>query len=125
MIQVINKEEQLMLLKAFFVLHGEVLTGFKCSFKKQLPKLFNLVYLSFQIDSPLQLNKYKISQPANFIKKENLVQVLSCEFCEIYKNTFLQNTCGKLFLLFSHKTAYSSNNSHNVYKNADGNSKFI
>ena len=27
--------------KAVFVLHGEVLTGFKHSFKKQLPKVFN------------------------------------------------------------------------------------
>ena len=24
----------------------------------------------------------------NFIKKETLTQVFSCEFCEIYKNTF-------------------------------------
>ena len=24
----------------------------------------------------------------NFIKKETLAQVFSCEFCEIYKNTF-------------------------------------
>ena len=27
-------------------------------------------------------------------------------------------------LLFPHKTAYFSNNSHNPYKTADGNSKF-
>ena len=27
-------------------------------------------------------------------------------------------------LLFSHKTAYFSNNSHNAYENADGDSKF-
>ena len=27
-------------------------------------------------------------------------------------------------LLFPHKTAYFSNNSHNAYKNADGNSNF-
>ena len=46
-IQVINKEEQLMLLKTFFVLHGEVLTGFKHSFKKQLPKLFNIFHFKF------------------------------------------------------------------------------
>ena len=26
--------------------------------------------------------------PCNFIKKETLAQVLSCEFCEIYKNIF-------------------------------------
>ena len=25
----------------------------------------------------------------NFIKKQTLAQVFSCEFCEIYKNTFL------------------------------------
>ena len=28
-------------------------------------------------------------QACNFIKKETLAQVLSCEFCEIFKNTFL------------------------------------
>ena len=26
----------------------------------------------------------------NFIKKENLAQMFSCEFCEIFKNTFLR-----------------------------------
>ena len=36
----------------------------------------------------------------SLLKKENLAQVLSCEFCEISKNTFLQNTSGRL-LLFS------------------------
>ena len=28
----------------------------------------------------------------NFIKKETLAQVFSCEFCELSKNTFLQRT---------------------------------
>ena len=28
----------------------------------------------------------------NFIEKETLAQLFSCEFCEISKNTFLQNT---------------------------------
>ena len=28
----------------------------------------------------------------NFIKKEVLAQVFSCEFCEIFKNIFLQRT---------------------------------
>ena len=28
----------------------------------------------------------------NFIKKETLAQVFSCEFCEIYKNRFLHRT---------------------------------
>ena len=31
-------------------------------------------------------------ESCNFIKKETLAQVFSCEFCEISKNTFLQRT---------------------------------
>ena len=34
----------------------------------------------------------KRPQACNFIKKETLAQVFSCEFCEISKNTFLQKT---------------------------------
>ena len=34
----------------------------------------------------------------NFIKKETLAQVFSCEFCEISKNTFSKNTFGRLLL---------------------------
>ena len=32
------------------------------------------------------------SQACNFIKKETLTQVFSCEFCEISKSTFFQRT---------------------------------
>ena len=69
-------------------------------------------------------DSFLIKLQAYFIKKESLAQVFSFEFCEVSKNTFFQNTSGRLFLLFPHKTAYFSNNSHNAYKNADGNSKF-
>ena len=34
----------------------------------------------------------KIIKLCNFIKKETLTQVFSCEFCEISKNTFLHRT---------------------------------
>ena len=34
----------------------------------------------------------------NFIKKETLAQVFSCEFSEISKNTFSQNTSGRQLL---------------------------
>ena len=34
----------------------------------------------------------------NFIKKETLTQVLSCEFCEIFKNAFLTEQSGRLLL---------------------------
>ena len=39
------------------------------------------------------------AETCNFIKKEALEQVVSCEFCEISKNTFLQNTLAKLLLI--------------------------
>ena len=38
------------------------------------------------------------TQACNFIKKETLEQVFSCEIWEILKNTFSQNTSGRLFL---------------------------
>ena len=34
----------------------------------------------------------KKAEACNFIKKETLTQVFSCEFCEISKNTFLYRT---------------------------------
>ena len=34
------------------------------------------------------LNKVAGLQSCNFVKKETLAQALSCEFCEIFKNTF-------------------------------------
>ena len=34
----------------------------------------------------------KVFLECNFIKKETLAQVFSCEFCEISKNTFLHRT---------------------------------
>ena len=39
------------------------------------------------------------AEACNFIKKKNLAQVLSCEFCEILKTPVLQNTSGRLLLL--------------------------
>ena len=38
------------------------------------------------------------AEVCNFMKKETLSQVFSCEFCEISKNTFLQKTSGRLLL---------------------------
>ena len=32
--------------------------------------------------------KHLCQSPCNFIKKETLTQVFSCEFCELSKNTF-------------------------------------
>ena len=54
----------------------------------------------------LQENTFLIKAlSCNFIKKETLTQVLSCESCEIFKNTFLHRTppvaASKLCLIFS------------------------
>ena len=37
-------------------------------------------------------------QACNFIKKESLAKVFSCEFCEISKNTFLYRTSVAVFV---------------------------
>ena len=37
-------------------------------------------------------------EPCNFVKKETLTQAFSCEFCEIYNNTFFTKTSGRLLL---------------------------
>ena len=39
----------------------------------------------------------------NFIKKETLAQVFSCEFFEIYKNTFFTEHLRRLLLLIEQK----------------------
>ena len=36
--------------------------------------------------------KIPVPQACNFIKKETQAQVFSCEFCKIFKNTFLYRT---------------------------------
>ena len=48
----------------------------------------------------LVLNKVA-GQACNFIKKQTLAQVLSCELCEISKNTFFKEHLRWLLLLWS------------------------
>ena len=43
---------------------------------------------SVTIQSSKTENPFSQSRACNFIKKETLAQVFSCEFCEISKNTF-------------------------------------
>ena len=42
--------------------------------------------------SHVKINRQIQEQGCNFIKKESLAQVFSCEFCEIFKNTFIYRT---------------------------------
>ena len=50
--------------------------------------------------TPVPENIFLIKLPkvCNFIKKKSLAQVFSCEFCEISRNTFLQNTSRRVLL---------------------------
>ena len=47
-------------------------------------------------------NKVPGLRPAIFIKKEAPTEVFSCEFCEIFNYTFLQNISGGCFLSWAH-----------------------
>ena len=55
-----------------------------------------MVFLEISQDSQ-ENTCVRDSDLINFIKKESLAQVFSSEFCEIFKNTFLQNTSGGCF----------------------------
>ena len=73
----------------------------------QLNSIINMV-----LESSSSLLFYKIGAPRNFAEftrkrlrsvtliKKNQMQVLSCEFCKIFKNPFWQNTSGRLLLDF-------------------------
>ena len=54
----------------------------------------------------------------NFITKETLAQVFSCEFCEMFKNTFF-NTSGRLLLINSwHIKAFQCSMQENSFCNS-------
>ena len=50
-----------------------------------------MLQLCYDKNSRQTLANHRL-EACNFIKKEILTQVLSCEFCEIYKNTFYYRT---------------------------------
>ena len=50
-----------------------------------------MLQLGYDRNSRQTLENHR-PKACNFIKKETLTQVFSCEFCEIYKNTFYYRT---------------------------------
>ena len=60
----------------------------KCSVKK----VFQEISQNSQENTCVRVFFNKVAGTCNFIKKETLTQVFSCEFCEIYKNTFFHRT---------------------------------
>ena len=60
-----------------------------------VPRRCSVKKMFLQISQNSQENTCTIEpQVCNFIKKETLAQVFSCEFCKISKNIFLQSTSG-------------------------------
>ena len=53
-----------------------------------MPESFNKVAGLHQACNANQLTGFYMMEACNFIKKEALAQVFSCEFCKISKNTF-------------------------------------
>ena len=65
--------------------------------EQSLIKLFEFSETLNGIQVPLKITVYR-PQACNFIKKETLTQVFSCEFCEILIAPFLQNTFAHVLL---------------------------
>ena len=68
-----------------------------CSIKKGVLENF-AKFTGKHLCQSLSLFLIKLLKACNFIKRVTLAQVFSCEFCEIFKNTFLQNSSGRLLL---------------------------
>ena len=58
----------------------------RCSVKKMFLEILHISLENISARVSLQ------SQACNFIKKESLAQLFSCEFCEISRNTFFNRT---------------------------------
>ena len=109
MIQVvIKKVEQL---KAFFVLHGEVLTGLKhsFSFKKQLPRVFYKKSWSYKFSNIYRktlvleslFTKFAGLQAGNFITKRLQHRCVPVNIVKTFKNIYfkghLWTNCSELY----------------------------
>ena len=64
-----------------------------------LKKLFLKISQNSQENTCARVSFLMKLQAKAFVTKETLEQDFSCEFCEIFKNTFTQNTFGQLLLL--------------------------
>ena len=60
-------------------------------FKKRFSQKFRKIYKKIPVPHSLSQQSCRL-KAYNFIKKDSLAQVFSCEFCEISKNTFFYRT---------------------------------
>ena len=74
--------------KSLNIVYRKVMKFFKVLPKKNLKSACNRYVLQQKQPSEVFYEKRCSYEACNFIKKETLAQVLSCEFCKISKNTF-------------------------------------
>ena len=66
--------------------------------ENEIPDLNSLEPFEFEPKSNRDINSSQkqpsevLQKPCDFIKKETLVEVFSCQFCKISKNTFFYRT---------------------------------
>ena len=91
----------------FWIMHVRS-SRWRCSVRKGVPRNF------------AKFTGKQLCQSLFFIKKETLAQLFSCEFFEISKNTFLQNTSEQLLLTCMNVTVNANKhfniNTKNIYK---------
>ena len=63
-----------------------VTKSWNIKFQKQPPEVFHVKRFSYKFHKIHR--KTLVPEACNFIEKETLAQVFSCEFCEISKNIF-------------------------------------
>ena len=91
----------------YFNMDYEFNLTWNCILQKQPPEVFYEKRCSYKLHkihrkTPVPesfLKQNRRAEGCNFIKKETLAQVLSCEFCEMSTNTLFQNTSGRLLLI--------------------------
>ena len=86
---------------------GEIRSDPKQSPRSILPKRgsnkFRKIHKKAPVPESLFLLKLPQPQTCNFIKKETLAQVFSCEFYEICKSTFFYRTLSMAASIIYHK----------------------
>ena len=62
----------------------------------------------------LEISQNSQENTCHFIKKQTLARVFSCEFREILRTPFLQNTFGRLLLFLINRLTLKSPNRYNI-----------
>ena len=109
--------------KLFAECQSAFIPGDSCV-QKQLPEVFCKKKVSLEnLQNSYENTCARVSfliKACNFIKKETLAQMFSCEYCEISRTPSLQNTSGRLLLCVAQRLSVT----REIYKSFDFNPPF-